>query len=367
MKIISILQGAIRCLISLTFVCFFGCQKNDSERSFNLKGNVKAEIDSIYVYPGFADMKYIDSVFYRFSSPVKNGAFNFIGEIPHPYMLFLYSRSGASEYFFIENGDTDLSISLINGDRNIQISSSTKSKTQIEYEALKVKSLNAIDSLMVYSKTEDDYNEYKEQKDSVLIEHLKKHPDSYVALWYFINEFSRYSNYKKVYEESLPYFSDEIKKSKAFQVFKESVIKSKEFSFKNQSFNLKNIALDESVFSIRELMDEQYVLLDFWFSHCAPCLKEMPKYIPIYEEFKDRGFEIVSISVDETKDIDDWKNVIHKNGFIWKHYLDENGAVSKKLNVTSFPTTFLLNSEGDIIQRDISALELKKFLNDSLN
>ena len=58
-------------------------------------------------------------------------------------------------------------------------------------------------------------------------------------------------------------------------------------------------------------------LIDFWFSHCGSCINEFPIYKDIYSRYKDKGFEMISISTDETKYIDYWKGIIAKHEIDW--------------------------------------------------
>lgn len=44
--------------------------------------------------------------------------------------------------------------------------------------------------------------------------------------------------------------------------------------------------------------NNQYYLIDFWYSHCGPCIEGFPKLKKIYNQFHNRGFDIISISVD---------------------------------------------------------------------
>jgi alkyl hydroperoxide reductase subunit AhpC len=73
-------------------------------------------------------------------------------------------------------------------------------------------------------------------------------------------------------------------------------------------------------------------------------------------------FEIVSISKDKTNKIQDWKDTIKKRNFNWVHYLDENGIETAELHITSWPTTFLIDSNGAIIEKNITPEKLEKIL-----
>jgi thiol-disulfide isomerase/thioredoxin len=69
----------------------------------------------------------------------------------------------------------------------------------------------------------------------------------------------------------------------------------------------------------------KYTLIDFWFHACKPCLITFPDLKNVHKEFNSKGFEIIGISVDATKNISKWKNAVKKHELPWINILDENG------------------------------------------
>jgi thiol-disulfide isomerase/thioredoxin len=99
----------------------------------------------------------------------------------------------------------------------------------------------------------------------------------------------------------------------------------------------------------------KYILLDFWASWCAPCRKEHPNLIKTYQLFKDKNFEIISVSLDSEKD--DWLNAIAKDNITWIQISDLKGQLNDiaiKYGIQSVPANFLINSNGVIIDKNIS-------------
>lgn len=68
-----------------------------------------------------------------------------------------------------------------------------------------------------------------------------------------------------------------------------------------QKFPVPKVTTIDQKPVVFKIPEAKIVLVDFWFSHCKPCREEMPKLVELYEKYKNKGFEIVSIATDLTK------------------------------------------------------------------
>lgn len=124
-------------------------------------------------------------------------------------------------------------------------------------------------------------------------------------------------------------------------------------------FNAKN--LEGSEVKLTDFTGK-YVLIDFWATWCRPCRVENPKLMLVYEEFKDLGFEIISISID--KDFGQWKEAIKADGLLsHQQILDSNLSIYKLYSLSTLPSNFLLDKKGLIIEKNIDAKQLSSQLN----
>lgn len=110
------------------------------------------------------------------------------------------------------------------------------------------------------------------------------------------------------------------------------------------------------------------VLIDFWASWCAPCRKENPNVVKLYDRYKDKGFDIIGVSLDRDKSA--WLQAIENDKLTWTHVSDLkdwNNAVAKLYRVRSIPHTVLLDSEGRIVANKLRSTELEAKLAEMLN
>ena len=106
-----------------------------------------------------------------------------------------------------------------------------------------------------------------------------------------------------------------------------------------------------------------YLLIDFWASWCPPCRKENPNLVKTYAEFKDKGFNIISISLDSSVEL--WKKAISKDNLEWTQLIDRkawNGDGIKKYGIRLIPSNFLIDSNGKIIAKNLKGENLRNVL-----
>ena len=125
------------------------------------------------------------------------------------------------------------------------------------------------------------------------------------------------------------------------------------------------IALPTPAGPIMRLSDlrGKYVLIDFWASWCGPCRRENPNVIKTYATYKDKGFEIFGVSLDQEKAA--WINAIAKDQLTWPHVSDLqywNSVAAQAYQVSSIPMTFLLDPQGKVIAKGLRGDSLNQYL-----
>ena len=150
-------------------------------------------------------------------------------------------------------------------------------------------------------------------------------------------------------------------------IFQSGVIESdrikeggKYIDFSNPDFKGNNHTLSEEI-------GDKIALLDLWASWCGPCRRKSKEMIPIYNEFKEKGFTIVGVAREFEKV--DGEHAIEKDGYTWLNLLelkDANNIWYRYGVGNGGGATFLIDKDGTILKIDPSAEEVREILNEKL-
>lgn len=332
------------------------------------------------------------------SSKIYNNKFVFRGEIDFPTQAIIcshpkfYMTNLNSNIFYLEPCKMDIKLDF--DDFNAIVVNNSKSNDEfysLQNTMEKKKNHKKIDSIRELSKsysdkmiTTSDYSlkiQFQKSLDSLdqqldqLVdqnktiskqldfEFIKKNPNSFITpdLLYRIltqeDEQIPYDTIKKLYNKLTP----EVKKSYGGKQLAEKLDYFKNSRIGSPAPDFKVIDINANLLQISLFKNNKYVLLDFWASWCAPCREDFSFLKEMYNKYKDKGFEIISVTRDEKLDL--WRNTIQKENIEkWKHFsIKENkSTIEETYAVTAIPVKILIDKNGDIIGRWIgSSAEIK--------
>jgi thiol-disulfide isomerase/thioredoxin len=379
----------------LTACCMYVAMtysQNLSVNKFILKGIVNNR-DTGYII-----LAYTNSFgkFIRDTAFLKNGNFQFEGEIPEPVFATIKGYTRMIDYenvnyteIFLE--PTVQKIELV--ENNYALAKLDGSRTQNEYDNLKI-SLNSIkaryknlykqialanDAYKIAITNED--KELAQQKANEFIEQLKPereeirqavisfvltHPDSYVSPYFFYTQLKQLpvDSAKRIFQK----LTTRIQKSingvfiaDLFKQIEQNVIGNIPYNFKAQDIRGKNVSLLD--------FRGKYLYIDFWASWCIPCREQIPNLKKIFNQYHSYGLEILTISID--KDIEQWKAAIVKDDIgNWYNILANKEIEDNYDNVNNpIPSGMLIGQDGKIVWKsgadETLEVALKRLINKS--
>jgi thiol-disulfide isomerase/thioredoxin len=113
--------------------------------------------------------------------------------------------------------------------------------------------------------------------------------------------------------------------------------------------------------SHEKIMNAKYILIDFWYSSCPPCIAEVPKLNELYSVLKDRG-DIIFISINadfsQTQKDSNYVFEVAKKHNIKFPVVSDNKQINftKQFNVSSYPSKFIINNQGQLIAKEDGSL-----------
>lgn len=198
-------------------------------------------------------------------------------------------------------------------------------------------------------------NHTKQVFDSI----VDNHTDSYVSAMIINDHFAKDSSPEEL-EAKYEKLSDRVKQSSLGEKIRKTLASMRAVGMGQAAPDFTLQTLEGNDLSLSSLRGK-CVLVDFWASWCGPCIKELPNIKKVYEKYHDKGFEIISVSLDDKKV--NWAKAIEKHQIPWLHVSSLKGwkcPVAKLYHVTGVPTMYLLDAEGRIVSDDARGEVLEK-------
>ncbi len=366
--------------ICLLYLCLLLAKYGHAQRAdYTLKGTVDVDTGTIYMMAAFNAAYFPEDI--STSSPIVKGKFSFSESISYAAPAILYIKVGdkvkyRSTIFFLDKGEQKAgwkvnekyssAVNIINSATQEQARYLDLYKQNDERLYQLNVSLNGLGTDAASAKIRSSLQREKDSLDraneQITLNNMKQHPESFIPLWDMVHTLDRgYNPFLDTFNNALP---PQLKNSVTGRAFSEGVAKLRTTAIGSIFPNLEvsDIKGQKTTVSAKH----KYTLVDFWYTSCFPCRRLFPGFKKIYEAYHDKGFELIAVSTDEGKYINDWKQFLNENQLPWPQYLDDNKRNAEMLLITRYPTSFLLDSEGRILKQDVLPEELEGFLEANL-
>ncbi len=308
------------------------------------------------------------------TAEIVGGKFSFKGKMDMPDLRIL--RLNDRDYFaqfFLDNSNITL---LANKDslRNTKITGSPTQdvfklyiaemeKLNKEVMALQEKYQAAMSSgnSAEADKVKIDYQAMIDNNKVYTKNFVKEHANSVVSAFILMNQMADQIDESEL-ESIVNSFAPEIASSEYVVKLKEMLAEKKKTAIGVEAPDFTMNNTEDKPVQLSSLRGK-IVLLDFWASWCGPCRQENPNVVKLYQKYHDKGFEILGVSLDKTKD--DWLKAIKDDNLSWIHVSDlqywQNSA-ARQYGVNAIPQSFLLDKDGKIIGKGLRGEELAQKL-----
>jgi peroxiredoxin len=366
-------------IVSLIAIIFVTCNKKQEERinGFTFKISCKANFKPkgiVKLYEVIAgNQKFIDSV--KLEGNVDT--FSFAGKQDIGSFYVMETSKGQECLFALDEQRLTITI-----DGSLDMPAFTVSSTKINDYYYKVEKLKMNFNTLVDSMNQS-YIIAQNMADKAIIKQLELSIDTLTGTLYYALRKEFYANPLSVVSiytanimgyESEPELNDSL--AIAMIPFMGKSLYIKNYVESIQKLNRLKIGgmapiFDQATNDGRRLGPKDFkgkvLLLDFWASWCLPCRRSNPDLVRIYNKYKDKGFVILGISLDE--DGGKWKSAIKDDKLAWDQVSDLKGwdnEVAKMYNVQEIPSAFLIDKDGKIVALGFHADELEKLLKEFL-
>jgi len=369
-------------ILALIGVSIYVFNVQAKENKYTLKGEVDNYNGMIYINPA-APLTYYNG-FTSDSAEVKDGKFEIELDLNKGYALpFFFTMDKTlgyrTDWVLLEPTDQHITIDSLYqyvvpdvANQNPEFLRDQKHLAKFQDSLVRIfkdswQTLNSMEIEEVDFLKEVDAARERlvEQSDEVLVHFTEECTESDIAFWNIAIKLFQ-GGFSNKLEMAFDNLSPEVKQSNRGLKFRTALEFAKRLRVGSYFpvLELQSLSLEKTELNLKENTNSKYTLIDFWFSHCGPCLVQFPKLKEIYGNHHPGNLEIIGISTDVSSKIMDWQQAVQKHNLPWSNQLDENGILASAMGVNKFPTNFLLDENGKILEKDILVQDLETLLQD---
>lgn len=219
---------------------------------------------------------------------------------------------------------------------------------------------------------QDRLNALREEYSSLYMEQLAKdssyiaqHPGSFAAVLALRGIFYMYD--ASALDAALSSLDPKVRQLEAYGYMADKLERMKAVAVGQPYTDFGLETPEGEILSVSDVHKGNVLLIDFWASWCGPCRRANPELVQIYHEYKDRGFEILGVSLD--RDRESWLQAIGVDRLDWHHISDLafwNSKGAELYGVSSIPHTVLISRKGVISAKKLHGAALRSQIEDLL-
>lgn len=214
-------------------------------------------------------------------------------------------------------------------------------------------------------KLEPRFDELEARQKNVYGDYLQSNKRSPIAM-YVLTQYAGYELEPEDVEPKFNQLAKNVRSSFAGQAFAKRLEAAKKTAVGQPAMEFSQKDVDGKEVSLASFRGK-YVLIDFWASWCGPCRAENPNVVKAYSKYKDKGFDILSVSLDDKKD--KWLAAIEVDKLTWTHVSDLKGwsnAAAELYSIRAIPQNLLIDPNGRIVAKNLRGELLEKKLEETV-
>ncbi len=346
----------------------YGCKSSEnSDKTYTINVQVDGIYDGIRAYLNRNENG--KNITATDTAIARNGSFLFKGDFEGHEMRSLRIDGIRDQAFFVlESGETNIvaykdSIqqSKISGGYNNEVFNAYKSgyaEIAAEMQRLRSEFTSVKDNPEALIALQQRNNTLREQMKNYGFTFLKEYPNSYFSLMLLELVTAQQSFDVAAAKEILSLMSEDLRNKPSNSTIVLKIQQKIDAAKAVNSIAVGALAPDftapnpEGEAITMSAIKGKITIIDFWASWCRPCRVENPTYVRLYEQYHDKGLEIISVSLDRQNQKQRWIDAIEKDKLTWYNVSNLkfwNDPVAKLYNITSIPAAFIIDEQGVII------------------